>query len=122
MTQAELQAMRDARVARYANPDYTPQMGLNGRIWTRTHPLRCACGNIFLAFQPEDTPFEPYSNPDPPEGKGMRLTCGNPICHEAEVKRRQHGDPNYRAAAAAYFSAKDENKGQQKVTNLRRLQ
>lgn len=87
-TDQERQAWHDELMARAAQPNdvsdrvQTPA----GKTFVRTLGKRCHwCGKVFFAYQVEGQERQPYQvDPNPERGQGMRETCGNPLCWDAE--------------------------------------
>ncbi len=99
---------------RLARPNHTPVLGLDGKTtFTRTRPIRCPwCQDIFFAYNPEDRPFPPYENPEPPViggvSKGQRETCGHPKCWDLEQRHQMTRGGDYQLAAGNVYGTKDE--------------
>jgi hypothetical protein len=87
MIRPEQQRHHDALGGRYLKPDPTPRENPwdpKRRWWTRTRPLRCACGVVFFGFEPADAPLEPYF--ETTRKDGSKLTCGHPNCLQSEAR------------------------------------
>lgn len=101
----ERQDHHDAMRALFAQPDYTP-VKVGKRIFTLTLMKRCPhCKSVFFAYEPQgrETADYPEIDQDPAEGLGMRGTCGNPLCHEHEVRHRMSMRPSYLAACQSSY-------------------
>jgi len=75
--------------------------------------MRCpCCGSTFYVFQPEERPFPPYENPEPPlidgKVKGMRYTCGHPKCWDIEQRHQMWREDGYQKASGNYYNANQE--------------
>lgn len=93
-----LQEHFDQMKALFSEPDHTPRpnpFDKSGRMWTRNFPKRCAtCGDTYYGYIPEEALWEPYCvDPEPYEGKGLRGTCGHPLCHSAEEAHQDRRNP-----------------------------
>lgn len=84
--------------ARLAQPDGTMET-LRGVDMTRTHAKRCPhCLEVFYGYERVDQPMEPFTvDPEPRigrnGGRGLRGTCGDPRCREAEERHQAARKP-----------------------------
>lgn len=85
-----------------ASPDATRCEERDGGVFVRTLGKRCPiCRDIFYAYQREGRERQPYLvDVDPPEGRGVRETCGHPKCHDAEDHYQWQRRMGFRAAKA----------------------
>lgn len=76
----------------------------SGRMWTRSHPKKCAtCLAFYYSYVPVGEFWPPYLvDPDPAPGTGMRGTCGDPWCYEQEARHQDRRDPRVQRASEAY--------------------
>lgn len=95
----------------YSSPDLTPrQSPFSGRIFIRDWPKICAtCGDTFYHLREEnDYPMPRCVDPEPPIirhgqwelAQGLRGTCGDPKCLDAEQEHQAQRSANYRDAAS----------------------
>ena len=99
-TSRERQEHHDAMTALFAQPDFTP-VAVGAKVYTLTRMKRCPhCHSVFFGYerQGSEPQLSPEIDEDPADGLGMRGTCGNPICHENEIRRRMSFSRGYVAA------------------------
>jgi hypothetical protein len=77
-------------------------VALGRRVWRQERPLHCPCGVLFFGWQPDDAPMPPYTQPS----NRMRIACGHPKCHEAEIVQDLARSRSYSAACRSYTESK----------------
>lgn len=98
-TDQDRQAWHDQMKAASAEPRPDLCTVVHGKTLTRTLGKRCPwCQSVFFGYQVEGEEREPYRiDREPAEGLGMRETCGNPMCHEAEDRHQFERRLRFRA-------------------------
>ena len=102
--------------ATFATPNLAPEISpFSGRPFIRDWPKICpSCRATFFARRLETECHQPYrTDPDPPVlafgglsiVKGMRETCGDPGCHEAEVRLQAQRSPDWARVHGHSFPA-----------------
>lgn len=109
-----------ARIDRYAMPDYTPVQSFSGVVFERTHPMNCPhCGCVFFGFQPKDAPFAAYHNPK--RENGRRQVCGHPACLDAECDLHRDRFGGYSKACQKVFAPEAAETETKKDSSLKRF-
>ena len=92
---------------RCSTPNMEPRQE-GGHVYTRSLGKRCPhCPNEFFTYQAEGKEREPYRvDPNPPNGQGVRETCGHPECHEREDHYQFTRRVGFQADAAASRAAR----------------
>lgn len=99
----------------YAEPDLKPRRNPfdhQGRLWIRAHPKVCPqCGAVFYAWMPQDAPewYPPHRVDPEPQistftgwADGLRETCGDGRCADAERDHQRDRSPAWHKALEAH--------------------
>ena len=108
--------------AQYAQPCIEPEVSpFTGRTFIRDWGKRCPiCQDIFFTRRLETEHYEPYRiDRHPDHGKGLRETCGDARCWDAEKDVQLERLLAWEKEEKEKREAARQKKGQTETTNLR---